>query len=259
MVMLSYDIRGRGARPVLFLHGFLGSGRNLSSLARRYSEARPDARIVLPDMTGHGASGPLLKGAILADMAADVLMLADGLELPRPFSIVGHSLGGRVALQMRLIDPNAIGDITLLDIGPGPLKSHDTNIDGLVQRMLSAPDSTSSRDEMRQHFTSVGLAPALVDWLLMNLWMEKQEYMWRIDRRSLAEFHARSRGVDLWKAVEMPGVITTCIRGGSSDFVSDADAARLEKAGCSVKTIPNAGHFIHIDQPDPLLQLLVGK
>src|SRR3954453_17015667 len=93
--LVSFTI-GAGPRSTVLLHGFLGSGKNLRTLAQRWSAAVPARTLLLPDLRGHGESPPPAASADLDSLADDVLAAAAGL--PDPLSLVGHSLGGRVAL-----------------------------------------------------------------------------------------------------------------------------------------------------------------
>jgi pimeloyl-ACP methyl ester carboxylesterase len=260
MAKLAHTTRGEGARDVVLLHGFLGAARNLGTLQRRLSEARPDLRVTALDLTGHGASPPLEPEADLATLARDVLVSMGQLRLGRA-DLIGHSLGGRVALAACLAAPARIGDVTLLDIAPGPVEPtrgpDRTDSPTALAALLAAPDSAASRDEMRAALAPAA-PPMIVEWLLQNLVPDGARYVWRIDRRALAALHTRVNQDDLWPAVEAapPERAFREIRGGRSPYVSDADAARLRAAGARVDTLPGAGHFVHVDAFAPLLALL---
>lgn len=256
--MLAYTERGSGPRAVVALHGFLGSGRNLASLARRWTERDAARRIVLPDLTGHGTSPPLPSGADLETLARDVLALARHLGLAEPFELVGHSLGGRVALEVRHIAPEAVARVTLLDIAPGPIPLTAGSVEGVVGALLAAPAEEGGRGEMRDFLLARGLTTALAEWLILNLEPRPEGRVgWRIDREALATLNERTRGLDLWPLVEGLGADTRCVRGGRSGFVTVADAERLEAAGAKVTTLAGAGHFVHVDAMEPLLDRLV--
>jgi pimeloyl-ACP methyl ester carboxylesterase len=249
--MLAHSIIGQGSQSCLLLHGFLGSGRNLGTLARRLTAARPSLRLIVPDLTGHGASPPLPPKATLETLARDVLDLARHLNVFTPIPWVGHSLGGRVALKACLVDPGAVPHITLLDIAPGPV-SADTEIQDVL---MAAPARTPDRENMRRFLIDHGLTNEISDWLMMNLVLDAGTYRWRIDRSALAALRSNAHDEDLWPALERP-VRTVCIRGGNSAYVSGVDVARFRKAGATVHTLENAGHFIHMDALDPLVALL---
>jgi pimeloyl-ACP methyl ester carboxylesterase len=257
--LLHHEIVGDGPRTTLMLHGLLGSGRNLSSLARRWAERDAKRRIVLTDLTGHGRSPRLPEGASLADVAADVLGLVARLSAGTAVDVVGHSLGGRVALKMALLDSAALSDAVLLDIAPGAAEP-PSDVTALVAALLAAPARVRNRQDMRRFLLSTGLAPSLTDWLLTNLERQGDGYGWRIDRSSVARFGRAQGAEDLWSAVEQDGSpVSLCVRGGRSRFVSEADADRLRRAGCAVETLPAAGHFVHIDQPGELLDLVTDR
>jgi pimeloyl-ACP methyl ester carboxylesterase len=214
-------------------------------------------RLVLPDLTGHGASPPLPPQANLDTLAHDVLTLADSLRLPRPLKLVGHSLGGRVALAARLARPEVVGEVVLLDIAPSPMGGLVGELQRVLELLLKAPATTESREAMREFFIAGGVSGPLTDWLLMNLLHEGGYYRWRIDREALGALHRRITGTDLWASLAVPGARTRCIRGGASPYVSDADAARMQAAGCPVETLAGAGHFVHVDAQPALLQSLL--
>ena len=248
-MVLAHVRAGAGRRPLVLLHGLLGSARNLSTLAHHLTERDAELGVVSFDLTGHGASPPLPPGADAAALAGDVLASARALGLATPLALVGHSLGGRVALRAALLEPTAIGLVTLLDITPGPLDDGG-DVSRVLEILLRMPETFATRGQARARLVAAGLAPALADWLLLNLTPAGEGHRWRIDRRALADLHARVAAEDLWPAVERPHRFPLrCIRGGVSGYVGDVDASRLEAAGCPVTTIEGAGHFLHADRP----------
>lgn len=249
---LAHVRAGSGQRPLVLLHALLGSARNLSTLGRELVDRDPELAVVAFDLTGHGASPPLPPGADTATLAADVLGSAHALGLRPPLALVGHSLGGRVALRAALSEPAAIGVVTLLDMAPGPLAAAGEVTD-LLEILLRMPDSFVSRGQARARLVAAGLAPALVDWLLLNVAPAGDGVRWRVDRRAIGDLHERASAEDLWPVVEgrRPWALR-CVRGGASTFVTNGDVRRLEAAGCPVTTIEGAGHFLQVEQADAL-------
>ncbi len=253
--MLHFDRRGEGPLVTLLLHGFMGSGRNLSSLARRWVELDPSRTLIFPDMTGHGESPALREPPDLEQIARDVLELAEHAVGHEAVPIVGHSMGGRVALKARLLAPERVEAVTLLDITPDPIRSRAGNLDPVVEALLRAPAVADDRQHFRDHFEQAGLSRGLTDWLLMNLVRRDDGALhWRFDREALDALQKSSRDEDLWDGVAGP---TLCVRGGRSPFVSDDEVARMQAAGVRVHTIENAGHFLHVDAQAELLEILV--
>jgi esterase len=264
--VLACEVIGEGPVGVVLLHGFLGSGRNLRTLAQRWQQLQPEHRFLLPDLRGHGVSpglAPLGDRVTLEALAADVLATARDRDLTAPFRLVGHSLGGRVALAAARFAAAEIADITLLDIAPGPIDPAYSESRRVLDVLIDAPAEAHDRRELRGFFVGRGLTPALADWLLMNLETvggegDARKVRWRIDRAALEHLHARSMTEDLWDVVQARAVPLRCIRGGRSGYVSDAEAARLRAAGCPTTTLPDAGHFVHVDALPALLDLLTG-
>jgi esterase len=257
---LACDVVGAGSAGVILLHGFLGSARNLRTLAQRWQQLQPEHRFVLPDLRGHGVSPPLPPGApvTLETLAADVLASAQQQELVPPYRLVGHSLGGRVALAAARIAPDSIAEIALLDISPGPIDPAKSESRRVLDVLMQAPAEAADRRELRAFFVGRGLSPPLTDWLLMNLETVAGHVRWRIDRAALERLHAQSMTEDLWDVVQGAQVPLRCVRGGRSGYVSDADAARMRAAGCPTATLPDAGHFVHVDALPALLDWLTG-
>ena len=254
MSVLAHVRTGQGPRAVLLLHGFLGSARNLASLARGLAERDPSLSVLALDLTGHGASPPLPEGADTATLARDVLATARALDVPPPVRLVGHSLGGRVALRAGTRERSTVAHITLLDISPSPIKPGGDTA-AVVEALVRAPDVARSREEFRVFFRAAGLADEVTDWLLLNLAREGDLVRWRIDRAALAALHARISDEDLWPAVEGRHPYSMhCVRGALSPYVDEGDARRLAAAGCPVDTIAGAGHFLHVERPAETLE-----
>lgn len=256
--MLAFTTRGTGSQDVILLHGFLGSGRNLGSLARTWSARDKKVRLILPDLTGHGASPPLPPNADLRTLAHDVLDLAEAVGVAAPYRIVGHSLGGRVALRARLIDDTRIEEIVLLDITPGHVDHRVSGIDEVVAALLAAPDEGRTRQEIGDALIAAGLSHALAEWLLMNVVEEGDRYRWRIDRAALAALKSRVSRDELWTAVEEPGARIGLVRAADSVVVPKEDVDRFARTGRPIVIVEEAGHFLHQDQPERVLDAILG-
>jgi pimeloyl-ACP methyl ester carboxylesterase len=258
--LASYRV-GSGDHHTVLLHGFLGSGKNVRSLAQRWVERDPARTILVPDLTGHGASPglpPFPPGATLATLAGDVLETARQQGMTGPLSILGHSLGGRVGLAAAREAPEDVPEVILLDIAPGPVDERHSAGRVVLDLLLAAPDEAPSRRAMRQHFIDGGLSPETADWVVMNVRVDGDRARWIIDRPALEHLQETTNAEDLWEVVEGRREGFRCIRGGRSRYVQDDDATRLQAAGCPVVTLPDAGHDLHVEALAPLLAVLVG-
>lgn len=255
--MLSSTTLGQGPLGTVLLHGFLGSGKNLRTLAQKWLDRDPRQCFLLPDLLGHGESPALPPDATLNTMAAAVLQAAADAGIPFPIQIVGHSLGGRIALGCARLAPERVADVVLLDIGPGPIDPQKSESRQVLDVMLRAPDESADRKEMRAFFLSQGISPALADWILMNLRLDDGRYRWRIDRQALDALHTTFTTENLWPVIEAQEVPVHCAVGERSSYVPPAEAQRLRELGCEVHVLANAGHYIHVDALEPLLAWLV--
>jgi pimeloyl-ACP methyl ester carboxylesterase len=147
-IVLSYEERGRGDPPVLLLHAMGGSGRfmapQLEALGRR-------RRTLAVDLRGHGGSDAPAGDYSTAILGDDVARLCAALELRRPV-VVGHSMGGMVALELAARYPDLPGALALLDAPvvtpPGMMEAFRPLVDGLK--------TDAYRDVVRAFYTMVG-------------------------------------------------------------------------------------------------------
>jgi len=118
-VEIEYDEAGRGARPLVLVHGFTGSRDDfrdvLDDLAR-------EGRTIAPDQRGHGGSTNTGDAAsyTLSRLAADLAGFLDALGIER-CDLLGHSMGGMVALRLALAQPERLASLVLMDTAPGPI------------------------------------------------------------------------------------------------------------------------------------------
>ncbi len=259
VAILASTLVGDGDRPTVLLHGFLGSSRNLRGFAQRWAARAPDRAVLLVDLTGHGTSPPLPPDAGVDTLARDLDETVAQAELGSAATVLGHSLGGRVALAWSRLAPAAVGDLTLLDIAPGPIEIARSSSRRVLEALLTLPETAPDRRTFKALLVDGGLAPGIADWVLMNLQCDAQGCRWRIDRGALVALNARINDDDLWPVLEARSAtehLTRCIRGERSPYVRDEDVARLRAAGVRVDTIGGAGHDLHIEAPDAVLDIV---
>ncbi|HLT29688.1 MAG TPA: alpha/beta hydrolase [Myxococcaceae bacterium] len=255
---LEHFVVGDGPRRTVLLHGFLGQGRNLRTLARRWVEADPSRALWVPDLPGHGASPPAGPGAGLRELAEAVLRGARSSGFAQgALSLVGHSMGGRVSLAALRDWPEALVDVTLLDITPSSYDGQRGGTHSVAQRLAGMPERAADRREMQEALAATGLSPGVVAWLLMNLVPDEAGGVrWRLDREWLVDFHTRVGPEDFWDVVAAGERPVRCIRGGRSAFVSDEEVSRMEALGVPVTTLEGAGHELHVEAPEALIEAL---
>lgn len=260
-------------RWMILLHGVFGTGGNLRTVARRVAERLPEWGFVLPDLRAHGGSlgrpGPHTLGAA----AEDVAELEASLGHP-VHALGGHSFGGKVALT-RLADAPHLARFALLDSMPGARPDrmlHDQA--GQVLAMLEGmPWPLPSRERFFELAAAEGVSRPIAEWLAMQVrrvppgtgspaGTAADAVELRLElpaiREMLEEYFVR----DLWRTLETTPVPSLVVLGGRSTVVQAADRERLDamagrNATLTVRVLPDAGHWLHVDDLDGLVDSLV--
>jgi pimeloyl-ACP methyl ester carboxylesterase len=240
-----------GVPTVVFLHGLFGQGRNFATIAKSLI---PEARSLLVDLPNHGRSA-WTEGVDLVDMADDVA--AAVRERTRtPVVLVGHSLGGKVAMLVALRHPALIDRLAVVDISPVPRATEQ--FEHLLGALATIDlDTLGSRGDADAQLT--GLIPdgTVRAFLLQNLYRDGDRWAWRANltllRASLDVIGGfpdiggrRYDGPVLW------------VRGERSDYVGDADGAAMRASfpRTVAVTVKGAGHWVHSEQPVAFVQVL---
>ena len=243
-VALAYEEVGQG-RPMLLLHGLYGSSSNWRRIAKSLSTG---CRVVSVDLRNHGNS-PWTATMSYAEMADDVAALIDRLGLERP-AVLGHSMGGKVAMTLALTDPAHVGNLIVVDIAP---VSYGDRFSSYTQAMRGVDAlHATGRDEIRRTLLQTIPDERTVGFLMTNLVRQGEQYDWRINLITLGtSMHEIGSFPATLKALRYRGPVTV-IDGERSDYISIDDrplfAAHFPAA--RFVTIADAGHWLHADQPD---------
>ena len=252
-------------RAIVFLHGILGRGHNLRTIAKRFVDAQSQWTALLLDLRGHGRSPKGTPGPSLEAAARDVVSLAARIGEPVA-AIAGHSFGGKVALEAaRIGGLEALRDVIVIDSAPGarePFREGDSAL-GLIETIESLPVTFRSRKEFIEALIAAGKPREIAEWLSQSLEYEGDHarFALKLDeiRALILDYFAR----DLWSVVEDPpdGVRVHLVIGDRSGSYSSADrdrAARLaaQSERVTLHVLP-AGHWVHVDAVDDLLETLV--
>lgn len=270
MLLAHQLVQHEGAAParwVVFLHGILGRGANWQGFARKLVSARPELGAWLVDLRLHGDSLGLAPPHTLGSATEDVLALLDGAPDRPVLAVVGHSFGGKVALDLMQARPELAREIWVLDASPSARGERGER--DATQRVFDALRALPATFETRGAFASAlaaqGIAPALGAWLAKNLVRENGALRFALDLEAIAGLLADHDRRELWPAVEAEGRVAQLrfVLGGRSTTVPKADRERLAGlAGAGIielLELPEAGHWVHADDPDGLLALLTER
>jgi len=261
----SGSIRQSGTLYVL--HGFLGSGRNWTSLARRLVDLRPDWRTILVDLRLHGDSrGLSVPGPNnLTACAGDVLRLHDQLlQQDKPVALLGHSFGGKVALVATSAFRPPPVQTWIIDSTPAP-SSREGSSSSMLDIVARSPEKFVSRNEAVAWVRSGGFDEPTARWMAMNLIRTRDHWTWQLDTPGLQELSGDFARADLWPVVDHPpqGADIRFVQAEHDSILSADAVARLEGIegrGEEVTVTRLAGgHWIHVDNPDGLVKLLAAQ
>lgn len=243
---------------LLFLHGILGSGSNWRTIARRLVAARPEWGAVLVDLRMHGRSQGAPPPHTVDAAARDLVELAAALALPIA-GVVGHSFGGKVALALRGKLP--LAEIWVLDATPGARAEPREDPDSahhVIDALRELPGPFADRAAFGAALTGRGFSRALADWLAMNLEPSGGAYRLRLDLDAVGELLDDYHRRDLWAALESgPGALHLVV-AARSRALDEEDRRRAASLPIRVHTI-EAGHWLHMEAPDPLLDLFTAE
>lgn len=268
--MLPYHtLVGDGAeRWMLVLHGIYGSGGNWRSFARALTEARPEWGCALVDLRMHGRSQDASPPHTVDAAAADLHQLAGAMAVEGRTvrAVAGHSFGGKVTLAYAGEHGADLERCFVFDSSPAPRagamdEAGNTVVD--VLRMMEAfPPRFDSRDAFVAHVRGAGYPPMLANWLAMNLEPEGDAFRFGLDpaamRALLVDYYDR----DAWPVVTEAPCPLHFIAAGKGDTVGDDARARLRELASdrvTLDVIADAGHWLHVDAPDALLELVTAR
>jgi esterase len=254
-------------RTIAFLHGILGRGNNLRTIASRFVEARPQWTAWLVDLRGHGRSPKSTSNPSLEAAARDVVNLA-ARATPPLHAIVGHSFGGKVALEAARIGAMAsLEHAVVIDSVPGirSLLRGDDSALAVIEAIESLPINLASKSDFVDALVACGVTRAVAQWLAQSVEKEGDHVRFMLDleeiRALILDYFAR----DLWPVVERPPGVTSVhlVIGDRSNSYSSADRERAARIAelterVTVDVLP-AGHWVHVDDLDGLLRTLLDR
>jgi pimeloyl-ACP methyl ester carboxylesterase len=243
-VALNETVMGDGP-PIVVLHGLYGAGTNWGSYAKWLAASW---QVHTPDLRNHGQS-PHSAHMSYEAMAADVVSLLDRHGHDDAV-ILGHSMGGKVAMTLALTEPERVRALIVADIAPVQYE-HDLShtIEAMEGVDLSQVRSRRDADsQLAAHLSDT----ALRQFLLTNLARSGDGWQWRIPLRHLAANLDVIQGFpDLAARWEGP---TLALYGDRSDYVSDAASQQRLRdhfPDAQIAAIEGAGHFLHVEAPEP--------
>jgi esterase len=247
---LHFEAVGEGP-PLIILHGLLGSADNWRSMSRRLGA---HCKVFAVDLRNHGRS-PHSDTFDYDVMTADLREFMEQQALRRVM-LLGHSMGGKVAMQFAIDYSEQVDRLVIVDIAPKPYEPFQRYIlEALRSLDLTRYKSFADVDAALAAEVS---SESLRQFLLKNLVRDHDGHLrWKVDLEAIdRNYDKLARGVVPERSFDKP---TLFIRGGRSNYIGDDDVPLIRQIfpQAEIATLPEAGHWVHIDAPKEFFQTVV--
>lgn len=250
-MQLAYQDYGHRGEPLIILHGLFGSRENWHSISVRLSE---HFRVFALDQRNHGESSRH-STMDYRNMAEDVheFMVARHLE---PAHVLGHSMGGKTAMQLALLHPEAVQSLTSVDMAPRAYSPrHRKALEGLLALDLA---SFQTRKQMEDALEPWVPELAVRRFLLKNVQRDPGgSFQWGIGLQEILQNYSRlSEALESDRPYSGPALF---VRGAQSDYLVEDDLECIRRLfpKAQLATVPEAGHLLHVENPKIFLALLL--
>ncbi|KAA1194096.1 alpha/beta fold hydrolase [Pseudohalioglobus sediminis] len=249
--LIVHSTAGQGS-PIVLLHGLFGNRNNLGALERSLADRY---QVFSLDLPNHGRSG-WTESLDLATLAAAVgdWMQEQGLDKA---AFVGHSLGGKVAMELALATPRQVTALVVADIAPVTYPPHHDAVFAALDAVLAG--ECRSRQQAAKVMAEHLREQDVIQFLLMSLARgDDGVYRWRFNVDGIKRDYAALRAApDVTAAYPGPVLL---VKGGDSDYIREAHREQVLALfpAAEVKVMPGCGHWLHAQQPD-LFNRIVGR
>ena len=238
------ELEGNGSGTLFILHGLFGSSDNWQTIAKGFIKY---AEVVLIDLRNHGRS-PHFEKHNYDLMAEDLNRLIDHLGYSK-VAVLGHSMGGKVAMTFGQNYPEKVSELIIADISPRHYPPHHQ----LILKALNSVDfqKHQKRKDVQHVMSEYINHPAIIQFLMKGLGRdENQKLTWKFNLQTLTS-EIENIGEPQNPNKKYEGSVKF-ISGENSDYVLEEDKLLIERIFPKVQyySIPNAGHWLHAEQPE---------
>lgn len=249
MKLFYRELGGKG-QPIIILHGFLGSSDNWLTQGKMLAD---QFHIYLIDLRNHGQS-PHSDDFDYSTMADDIheFLITHAVENP---ILIGHSMGGKVAMQFATTYPELISKLIIVDIAP---KKYPVQHDRILEGLKAIPIETiQSRNEAEESLSTYVSEKDVRQFVLKNLHRSPEgKFSWKMNLPVLAN-NVNAVGMDAMgdKKFDKPVLF---VRGRRSEYVQDSDMNIIQKNFPEASLITlEAGHWVQAEKPEEFVNEVV--
>jgi|ERR1712137_404997 len=259
--LLYHQILGNTSNPtssIMVIHGLFGSTANWRGISKSLvSQKKLYDQAILVDLRNHGKSFHSPDFSV-SEMSQDIEKLIDHLSPPEDFTLMGHSLGGKVAMNVALEgyleNPSKL---IVVDVAP---KKYDTraSFSAIVTSLMKVDISKDrKREEISADLTNMlpNENEMVIAFLMTNLVQTEKEWKWRVNLDALNKSLERVGDLPTTK-MRTTNIKTHFIGGDQSNYIpkDELDNIRSYFPNCTIEFIENAGHWVHYQNPEAFIQ-----
>ena len=246
-MMLFYRKYGEPRNPaIVVLHGLLGLSDNWDYFGKYFAEK--GYYVLVPDMRNHGQS-PKMEAFNYKVMARDVKQLLEAENVKSCF-VIGHSMGGKIAMMLAFKYPQIVNRLEVLDISPRAFDSPLQHIEFVAAMQSVDLNSVTRRADVEEQLKKYNFEKRILLFLMKNLsYSHEHGFRWKPYLKGIYKnINEIGKGFDKSCVYNGPTLI---IRGGQSDYIRDVDIPFMEAhlPKYEMTTFENSGHWIHVDAP----------
>ena len=248
---LFYRKTGEG-QPIIILHGLFGQSDNWNTLARQFAEQ--NFQVFTVDLRNHGLS-PHSDDFNFQVLSDDIVELINDNHL-QEIILIGHSLGGKVAMEFAIKHPDVLDKLIVVDIAPKYYPLHHQSVLQALEAVDFSIVKTRKQAEeiLSKYISDFGTK----QFLLKNIyWKENGEMAWRFNLKVIAE-QIENVG-EATKNDTTCDVPTLFIRGEESKYILDSDMNLIQEIFTHnmLDTIADAGHWVHAEKPKEFFETVM--
>ena len=248
-MLLNYSEQGSG-HPVFLVHGLFGSLSNLGNLARHLAT---DYRVFSVDLRNHGDS-PHDDEMSLFSMAEDIINLMNLLQLSSAH-FVGHSLGGKVAMQLAMTDANRVKSLVVVDIAPVSYEDNNINIINSLYNLSNLV--IKDRKTADSYLSDQGVELSVRAFLLKNLCrVSADTFGLKLNIKAIKQHYKTQIAV----APKGENFVGPCLflKGEKSPYIESQYLPIIRSLfpASSVYIVEAVGHWLHAEKPELFNQLV---
>lgn len=233
--------------PILILHGFLASSRNWRTVAKRLAE---NHRVYVLDMRNHGAS-PHAERMDYPVMAEDISKFLDSHGLQK-VHLLGHSMGGKVAMWFALHNPERVEKLIVADIAP---VTYNHSFDAMVHALRQLPlEQITNRKQAEQFLLDAIPDMGFRQFLLQNLVLQNGVYSWRINLDIIQQNAHHIVGFP--EPVNQAFLDKALFIAGERSAYIQPDAVFKLFPEAEIVQIADVGHWLYVEAPDAFCKVV---